>query len=68
MAAWALHGRRRQVRRNTTAQTGPLPIPEERLLFIGVDLKQYPTLPMRPGGWFGMRPAATPWIPVLRLV
>jgi hypothetical protein len=70
MAAWTLHGRRRQARRSTTYQNCPLPTPEDRLLFVLVYLKQNPT-PLRHGRLFGMRLSkATQWIhvvlPVLR--
>src|SRR5215471_6731388 len=65
MAEWTLHGRRRQSRRYTTYTNCPLPTPEDRLLFILVYLKQYPTH-LHQGRLFGMRQSkATQWIPVL---
>jgi hypothetical protein len=64
MAAWTLHGRRRQARRSTTYQNCPLPTQEDRLLFILVYLKQHPTQQLH-GRLFGMRQSkATPWIHV----
>jgi len=54
MAAWTLHGRRRQARRYTTDQHCPLPTPEDRLLCMLVYLKQHPT-PRLHGRVFGMR-------------
>src|SRR5262249_38255156 len=65
MAAWTLHGRRRQARRYTTYANCPLPTPEDRLLFILVYLKQHPTHLLH-GRLFGMRQSkATQWIHVL---
>jgi Helix-turn-helix of DDE superfamily endonuclease len=65
MAAWTLHGRRRQARRYTTDKNCPLPTPEDRLLFVLVYLKQNPTQLLH-GRLFGMRQSkATPWIHVL---
>jgi len=65
MAAWTLHGRRRQLRRYATYRTCPLPTPEDRLLFILVYLKQHPTHLLH-GRLFGMRQSkATQWIHVL---
>jgi len=65
MAAWTLHGRRRQARRYTTYSNCPLPTPEDRLLFILVYLKQHPTHLLH-GRLFGMRQSkATQWIHVL---
>jgi len=65
MAAWTLHGRRRQARRYTTYTNCPLPTPEDRLLFILVYLKQHPTQLLH-GRLFGMRQSkATQWIHVL---
>ena len=65
MAAWTLHGRRRQARRYTTYKNCPLPTSEERLLFILVYLKQNPTQLLH-GRLFGMRQSkATQWIHVL---
>jgi hypothetical protein len=68
MAAWTLHGRRRQARRYTTYQNCPLPTPEDRPVFVLVYLKQHPTQLLH-GCLFGMRQSkATPWIHVLRPV
>ena len=65
MAAWTLHGRRRQARRYTTYKSCPLPTPEDRLLFVLVYLKQNPTQLLH-GRLFGMRQSkATQWIHVL---
>jgi DDE superfamily endonuclease len=65
MAAWPLHGRRRQSRRYTTYTNCPLPTPEDRLLFILVYLK-HNTIHMLHGRLFGMRQSkATQWIHVL---
>jgi len=65
MAAWTLHGRRRQSRRYTTYTNCPLPTPEDRLLFILVYLKQH-TIHLLHGRLFGMRQSkATQWIHVL---
>lgn len=65
MAAWTLHGRRRQLRRYSTYINCPLPTPEDRLLFILVYLKQHPTHLLH-GRLFGMRQSkATQWIHVL---
>ena len=65
MAAWTLHGRRRQSRRYTTYAHCPLPTPEDRLLFILVYLKQN-TIHLLHGRLFGMRQSkATQWIHVL---
>lgn len=65
MAAWTLHGRRRQSRRYTTYKNCPLPTPEDRLLFILIYLKQN-TIQMLHGRLFGMRQSkATQWIHVL---
>src|SRR5262249_61905854 len=65
MAAWTLHGRRRQARRYTTYSNCPLPTPEDRLLFILVYLKQHPSHLLH-GRLFGMRQSkATQWIHVL---
>jgi len=70
MAAWTLHGQRRQSRRYTTYKNCPLPTPEDRRLFMLVYLKQHPTH-MLHGRLFGMRQSkATQWmhilLPVLR--
>jgi Helix-turn-helix of DDE superfamily endonuclease len=65
MAAWTLHGRRRQSRRYTTYRNSPLPTPEDRLLFILVYLKQH-TIHLLHGRLFGMRQSkATQWLHVL---
>ena len=65
MAAWTLHGRRRQSRRYTTYRNCPLPTPEDRLSFILVYLKQN-TIHLLHGRLFGMRQSkATQWIHVL---
>src|SRR5215470_11428905 len=65
MAAWTLHGRRRQLRRYVTYSNCPLPTPEDRLLFILVYLKQHPTHLLH-GRVFGMRQSkATQWLHVL---
>jgi Helix-turn-helix of DDE superfamily endonuclease len=65
MADWALHERRRQARRYTTYKNYPLPITEDRLLFILIYLKQNPTHLLH-GHLFGMRQSkATQWIHVL---
>src|SRR5712691_8747064 len=61
MAAWTLHGRRRQSRCYTTYKNFPLPAPEDRLLFILVSLKQH-TMHTLHGCVFGMRQSkANPW-------
>jgi hypothetical protein len=68
MAAWTLHGRRRQSRRYTTYANCPLPTPEDRLLFILVYLKQH-TIHLLHGRLFGMRQSkATQWIHVLEAI
>ena len=65
MAAWTLHGRRRQSRRYTTYTHCPLPTPDDRLLFILLYLTQHPT-PLLHGRVFGMRQSkATQWMHVL---
>jgi len=65
MAAWTLHGRRRQSRRYTTYTNCPLPTPEDRLLFMLVSLKQQ-TMHLLHGRVFGMRQSkATQWMHVL---
>jgi hypothetical protein len=65
MAAWTLHGRRRQSRRYTTYKNCPLPTPEDRLLFILVYLK-HNTIHLLHGRLFSMRQSkATPWMHVL---
>src|SRR5882672_11841181 len=64
MAAWTLHGRRRQSRRYTTYTNCPLPTPEDRLLFILVYLKTYP-LQVVQGRLFGLgQSKAHQWIHV----
>ncbi len=64
MAAWTLHGRRRQARRYTPSTHCPLPTPEDRLLFMLVSLKQH-TLHLLHGRLFGMRQSkATQWMHV----
>src|SRR5919205_4212741 len=65
MAHWRLDGKPRTVRRYTTYQNCPLPTPEDRLLFILVNLKQHPTQLLH-GRLFGMRQSkTTQWIHVL---
>jgi len=65
MAEWTMQGRRRQARRYTTYKNGPLPTPEDRLLFILVYLKQH-TIQLLHGRLFGLRQSkATQWIHVL---
>ena len=65
MAQWRLAGRPRTARRYTTDQNGPLPTPEDRLLFILVYLKTYP-LQVVQGRLFGMgQSKAHQWIDVL---
>jgi hypothetical protein len=63
------HGRRdgppRPARRYTTAQSCPLPTPEERLLLLLGSLTTHP-LQVVPGRLFGMGPSKAPhWIPGL---
>lgn len=70
MAAWTLHGRRRQARRYPTSKHCPLPTPEDRLLCMLVSLK-HNTMHVLHGRLCGMRQStATPWmhvfLPVLR--
>ena len=68
MATWRLDGRPRTARRYTTDTNGPLPTPEDRLLFILVYLKTYP-LQVVHGRLFGMgQRKAHQWIPVLLVV
>jgi len=65
MAAWRLDGQPRTARRYTTDQNGPLPTPEDRLLFLLVYLKTYP-LQVVQGRLFGMgQSKAHQWIHVL---
>jgi hypothetical protein len=68
MAHWRLDGRRRSARRYTTYKTCPLPMPEDRLLFILVYLKTYP-LQVVQGRLFGMgQSKAHQWLHVLLVV
>jgi hypothetical protein len=68
MAEWRLDGRPRTARRYTTYTNCPLPTPEDRLLFILVDLKTYP-LQVVQGRLFGMgQSKAHQWIHVLMMV
>jgi hypothetical protein len=53
MTAWRLDGQPRTARRYTTDHHGPLPMPEERLLWILIDLKTS-LLQVVPGRLFGM--------------
>jgi hypothetical protein len=65
MATWTLQGRRRQARRETTDQHGPLPTAEDRLVCLVVYLKQHP-MPLRHGRVVGLRQSqATPWMHVV---
>jgi len=67
-ADWRLDGQPRTARRYTTYQNGPLPTPEDRLLFILVDLKTSP-LQVVQGRLFGMDPShAHQWIHALWVV
>ena len=68
MAGWRLDGRPRTARRYTTYANCPLPMPEDRLLFILVYLKTYP-LQVVQGRLFGMgQSKAHQWIHVLLVV
>jgi Helix-turn-helix of DDE superfamily endonuclease len=68
MARWRLDGQPRTARRYTTYQNGPVPTPEDRLLFILVYLKTYP-LPVVQGRLFGMgQSKAHQWIHLLLTV
>ena len=68
MAGWRLDGRPRTARRYTTYGNCPLPMPEDRLLFILVYLKTYP-LQVVQGRLFGMgQSKAHQWIHVLLVV
>jgi hypothetical protein len=68
MAAWRLDGQPRTARRYTTYKNCPLPTPEDRLLFVLVDLKTYP-LQVVQGRLFGMgQSKAHQWIHVLLVV
>jgi hypothetical protein len=68
MAAWRLDGQPRTARRYTTYRNCPLPTPEDRLLFLLVDLKTY-ALQVGQGRLFGMgQRKAHQWIHVLLVV
>jgi Helix-turn-helix of DDE superfamily endonuclease len=68
MADWRLDGRPRTARQYTTYKNCPLPMPEDRLLFILVYLKTYP-LQVVQGRLFGMgQSKAHQWIHVLLVV
>jgi hypothetical protein len=68
MAHWRLDGRPRSARRYTTYKNCPLPMPEDRLLFILVYLKTYP-LQVVQGRLFGMgQSKAHQWLHVLLVV
>jgi hypothetical protein len=68
MAHWRLDGKPRTARRYTTYQNCPLPMPEDRLLFLLVYLKTYP-LQVVQGRLFGMSQSkAHQWIHVLLVV
>jgi len=68
MADWRLDGQPRMARRYTTYQNCPLPMPEDRLLFILVYLKTY-ALQVVHGRLFGMgQSKAHQWIHVLLVV
>jgi hypothetical protein len=68
MADWRLDGRPRTARRYTTYTNCPLPMPEDRLLFILVYLKTYP-LQVVQGRLFGLSQSkAHQWIHVLLVV
>jgi hypothetical protein len=65
MTPWRLDGKPRTARRYTTSQNGPLPTPEDRLLFILVSLKTSP-LQVVQGRLFGRgQRQAHQWIHVL---
>ena len=65
MAAWRMDGKPRTARRLTVYQNCPLPPPEDRLLFILVDLKTY-ALQVVQGRLFGMvQGKANQWLHVL---
>ena len=67
MAQWRFDGQPRTVRRYTTAQTCPLPTPEDRLWCILTYLNTSP-LQVVPGRRCGMdQSQAHPWIHVLRV-
>ena len=64
-ADWRLDGHPRMARRYPTDQNCPLPMPEDRRLFILVDLKTY-ALQVVHGRLFGMgQSQAHQWIHVL---
>ena|SRR5918999_2466843 len=68
MATWRLDGQPRSARRYTTYKNCPLPMPEDRLLFILVYLKTY-ALQVVQGRLFGMgQSKAHQWIHVLLVV
>jgi hypothetical protein len=68
MAEWRLDGRPRTARRYTTYKNCPLPMPEDRLLFLLVYLKTYP-LQVVQGRLFGLgQSKAHQWIHVLLVV
>ena len=68
MVDWTWHGRPQQARRQTTDKYGPLPTPEDRLLFMLVYLTQHPTHVWH-GRLVGRRQSkATPWMHGLRPV
>jgi hypothetical protein len=68
MGAWRLDGRPRTARQYATYKNCPLLTPEDRLLFILVDLKTYP-LQVVQGRLFGMgQSKAHQWIHVLLVV
>jgi hypothetical protein len=68
LAAWRLDGQPRTARRYTTDRNCPLPTPEERLLFLLVDLKPY-ALQVVQGRLFGMgQSKAHQWMHVLLVV
>jgi hypothetical protein len=68
MAEWRLDGQPRTARSYTTYKNCPLPMPEDRLLFILVYLKTYP-LQIVQGRLFGMgQSKAHQWIHVLLVV
>jgi len=65
MAAWRMDGKPRTARRFTVYKNGPLPTPEDRLLFILTYLKTY-ALQVVHGRLFGMvQGKANQWIHVL---
>src|ERR1041384_2557078 len=65
MAVWRMDGQPRTARRFTVSKNGPLPTPEDRLLFILVYLKTY-ALQVVHGRLFGMvQGKANQWIHVL---